>query len=279
MATKLDFALEDCLTRMALGELTAEECLSLYPDLSAELRPLLAAAHKLGALKDLVPRPQFRARNRALLVRHMQSHPRRNSAWGRSRVLAYAAGFAVLTLGFATAGTALAQDALPGDALYPWKLASERLWRSVQQDRVQADLTLAERRVNELHAIQGLPGLELIGIAEYARLLLELRADVGADPGQSDWVNEILLSHRQNLSAFFAASQAELPNPEELFGAIPPPENNKPDNGKDKNDSNLDLPLVVPLTPGKKDDEEGGNGKNSNESLLEKALDELLGLP
>ena len=276
MTAKLDLALENCLARVETGELGVEECLALYPELSAELGPMLAAAIKMSALKDLKVRPEFRARNRALLVGHLGARPRRKSGRGRSLALRYSAGFAALTLAFVTGGTALAQGALPGDTLYEWKLASERSWRSVQQNRVEADLALADRRVNELDAIQGFTNLELIGMGEYVDLLLELRADVDANPEYTQWVNEILVAHKAFLSDFFANSKAELPNPDDLFLAIPlPPENNDEES---QTDSTLDLPLVVP-PPVKKENEAGEGGSDTKEGVLEKVLDELLGLP
>lgn len=279
--TKINNVLEDCLARIERGELSAEQCLKLYPEHSAELGPLLAAANKVAPLKDLKVRAEFRVLNRSRLLQHMADHPRRNSGWGHSLALRYGLGVAALTLAFVGVGTALAQQSLPGDALYGWKLASERLWRSVQQDRVEADLTLADRRVHELDAVRGLTSLEEIGMGEYAGLLQELRLDVGADPAHTEWVNATLVAHKTFLSDFFANSQAELPNPDELFGAIPAPPETDPPNDKEKgseDDSSLDLPLVVP-PPIKKDDEQGGDGSNSNESFLENVLDELLGLP
>ena len=228
MVTRLNLALEDCLTRIELGELTQEECLAFYPDLHTELRPMLAAASRVGAVKSLNARPEFRARGRALLVAHVGAFPRRRVSRQSSMALRYATALAVFSLAFATAGTALAQGALPGDVLYPWKLASERLWRSVQQSRVEADLVLADRRVNELHAIEGITNLEVIGVGEYAGLLQELRQDVGADPSHTERVNETLLTHKEGLSELFANSQAELPDLEDLFSTITIPPAGQP---------------------------------------------------
>jgi hypothetical protein len=281
MMTNIDNVLEDCLARVERGELSAEECLKLYPDLSAKLSPLLNAASRIVDLKDLSMRPEFRALDRSRLLEHMAAHPRRKIGWGHSLTLRYALGVAAFSVAFVGAGTALAQQALPGDALYGWKRASERVWRSVQQDRVEADLTLADRRIHELDAVSGLTNLEEIGIGEYASLLQELRVDVGVDPDQTEWVNEILVAHKTFLTDFFANSGADLPDPDGLFKAIPVlPEGGNPNDIDDESetDSTLNVPPVVP-PPVKKGDEQGGDGGNSNEGLLEKVLDELLGLP
>jgi len=49
----------------------------------------------------------------------------------------------------------LAQVALPGDALYGWKPASEQIWRAVHFNPLQAELLLANRRVDELTRVAG----------------------------------------------------------------------------------------------------------------------------
>lgn len=246
MVSDMKDVLETCLARIELGELTPEECLALYPELSQGLRPLLAAAQKLEPLKQLAVRPEFRASGRARLLEHIRNHPRRRSSRFGPLALRYAASLATLVFALATAGTALAQQALPGDVLYSWKLASERVWRSIQSNRVDADLILADRRLNELHAIQGLPELEILGVSEYADLLRELRSDLETDQGRVSAVNQVLAAHKEALSDLFANSQADLPDPEELFSTIPMRGEEPP--GKD-NGSNGGTEIPLPVDP------------------------------
>src|SRR3990172_8781851 len=246
MVSDMKDVLETCLARIELGELTPEECLALYPELSQELRPLLAAAQKLDPLKQITVRSEFRAGSRARLLEHIRNHPRRRSARFRPLAFRYAASLATVVLALATAGTALAQQALPGDVLYSWKLASERVWRSIQSNRVDADLTLADRRLNELHAIQGLPELEILGVSEYAHLLRQLRSDLETDQERVSAVNQLLAAHKEALSDLFANSQADLPDPEELFSTIPMRGEEPP--GKD-NGSNGGTEIPLPVDP------------------------------
>ena len=49
--------------------------------------------------------------------------------------------------------TAFAQTAMPGHALYGWKLGSEIVWRTVSADQVSVDLSLAERRTDEITTV------------------------------------------------------------------------------------------------------------------------------
>ncbi|MEX1247181.1 MAG: hypothetical protein WEA61_01760 [Anaerolineales bacterium] len=289
MTGKLDFALEECLALLQEGKLSLEECLARYPEFSDDLRPLLASAGKLSGFQALQVRHEFRARARARLVEHMHANPRREAGWRNSLAFRYAASFAVLVLALGTAGTALAQRALPGDALYQWKLTTERFWRSVQRDLISADLFLAERRATELRAVQGMPELELIGVDAYSHLIDQIKLDLTTSPDQIEWVNQVFSAHRESLSDLFANSEAALPNPDELFSTISlptplddsggpvgtgePPQNTE-------GGINLEVPIVItPLPSAKRDSSSEDGGAAGVEGWLEEAIDDLLGLP
>ena len=47
----------------------------------------------------------------------------------------------------------LSQTAMPGHTLYDWKLGSEIIWRAVSADQVSVDLSLAERRTDEITTV------------------------------------------------------------------------------------------------------------------------------
>jgi hypothetical protein len=59
----------------------------------------------------------------------------------------------VLVFALLMTNTVFAQEALPGETLYNWKLASENLWRAVAVDPLGTDLKLSDRRVNEYVAV------------------------------------------------------------------------------------------------------------------------------
>ena len=263
----LERALEDCLTRMRLEGATPEECLAQYPQLRSELAPLLQATQDLGALDSLQPRAEFRAQTRAQLLAHMQANPRRRDSWRSSTAFRYAAGLAVLFVALAASGTALAQKALPGDTLYGWKLASERIWYSLQSSPVDADVYLSGRRISEIQVIRGRANLEEIGIGAYTALLQQLNLDLALDPGKATSVGKLLQEQREQLKEIIENSQADLPELDELFGIVtlPAPAETTPADETQKPD--VDLPLIVTAHPliKKEDEESGTSDEDSND--------------
>lgn len=149
-----DLILDNCLTQLASGASTLDECLARYPEHAAQLRPLLKVAQGFEGARDVRPSPAFKARARAKLTLHMQAHPRRSKpVFMPSLRVAFI--MAALVLVFLTAGTALAQSALPGDMLYDWKLTSEEIWRANASNSLEADLFLANRRMDEMLSVTG----------------------------------------------------------------------------------------------------------------------------
>jgi hypothetical protein len=276
--TKLDKALEICLTRMQHEGASLEDCLKAYPDLASELKPLLIAAQNMGTLKNLQPSAKFKAKLRGTLSVEMAAHPRKR-VMQPAIVMRYAASFAVLALAFLTTGTALAQRALPGDVLYPWKLESESVWRRFQTDSVNADLILGQRRIDELKAIQGMPELEEIAFRTYAILLARLGEGLAASPEKVAGASQALDSQKAELKEFFDTTESVIPNLDELFDVIPDVDGALPETPADEEAApDVSIPPVVPaIPPVKKEDEPEDVGEDEN-SFLEDISD-LFGLP
>lgn len=167
--------LEECLERLAGGE-TAETCLAKYPQHAAELRPLLTAAEKMGANVQVRPLPEFKMRTREQLIKHMQANPRQAAKPVMAPLFRLGFGMATLLLAFFITGTALAQSALPGEALYPWKLASEQTWLYVAPDPLGAKLAIAERRIDEALVSSGKPAAMEIALRGYDNILADLES-------------------------------------------------------------------------------------------------------
>lgn len=176
--TDFEQILEECLERLADGQ-TAETCLAQYPQHAPELRPLLAAAEKMGIGAQVHPRPEFKMQAREQLVKHMQARPRQAANPALKPFFRLAFGMATLLLAFFVTGTALAQSALPGEALYPWKLASEQAWLYVAPDPLGANLALAERRIDEALASSGSPAAMEVALRGYDDILANLEAYTG----------------------------------------------------------------------------------------------------
>jgi hypothetical protein len=103
----------------------------------------------------------------------MQQHPQRKRV---SPVLwRFAIGFATVMMLFLASGTAFAQQALPGDALYRWKLTSEHIWRFTADDQLGYDIALSNRRMNELLVVSGDEARRAWAIQNYEKLLIKFR--------------------------------------------------------------------------------------------------------
>lgn len=184
--SKLEQSLEESLARLTSGEASVEECLSRYPEHAAELRPLLMAVTLLERGQEVRPTATFKSRTRAELMAHMRTHPRQAQPGLRTVLFPRGFGFALgqafnAASGLAAIGvlvlgtiTVLAQTALPGDALYRWKVGSEQVWRAVHLDPLETDLLLTDRRASELTSVAGTPEAEEIARQEYQQSLANL---------------------------------------------------------------------------------------------------------
>ncbi len=174
---------EECWTRVAHGEATIEDCLERYPEYADELRRLFAAAIGLNQGRLVRPKAEYKARARAELLANIRSRSSERFAANyhepshlRVIPLGIRAGAALIVLVFllVVSGTMLAQAALPGDALYGWKIGSEDVFRSIYPDAVTADLALTNRRADELTRVVGTPAAERAVQREYQKLLTDL---------------------------------------------------------------------------------------------------------
>jgi hypothetical protein len=171
-----DTALDQCLAWLRAGK-DMEGCLERYPEYAEELRPLLMLAIDVGRVTiPAVPSMARAAGQRRMLAAHAkrversaQTHPVVRHvvrlAWalvpGRPGSLrpAWPAVVAVLiALLLATSGVTVASSigSLPGDSLYPVKLASQKLQLALTVNPV-AHRLLAERydaqRRQDVHAV------------------------------------------------------------------------------------------------------------------------------
>jgi hypothetical protein len=113
MKRRLEEALEECFAALATGQSTIEECLALYPELAAELEPLLRTARGLQEVYAVEPSPLYAqaARERFLAAmahrrqRRLVARPARPFwrwapvAVGSAALVAVAALASVLALG------------------------------------------------------------------------------------------------------------------------------------------------------------------------------------
>jgi hypothetical protein len=147
----LDSALNDCIDQLAAGR-SVNECLRLYPQHSAELRPmleagLLARRAQYNALE--VSTAQNRTRPRVVAAMMGQAAPvRRASYSGWLRVAALFLIVFVVVLGIAGGS----EGSLPGDPLYPVKRLTESAQLLFGDGAVLRE-QFARRRIDEINTL------------------------------------------------------------------------------------------------------------------------------
>jgi len=165
---------DESWSQIESGQFTVDDVLERHPEHRAQLGPLLQAASKLAGTKEMsTPSSAFRTRNRTQLNRYMQENPQMKRVspvfWRLTITLVS------MLLAFLVSGTVFAQNALPGDIFYDWKLGSENAWRMVSPDRLGTDLTLSNRRVNEVVALSGDEVRRTRALEDYQRLLIRFK--------------------------------------------------------------------------------------------------------
>ena len=159
MARSVEKLFSECIERVERGE-SIEECLRSYPEHAFELEPLLRTALGVkNTASRFEPRPYFKTLARARLdgaqryaryARKSETYP----IWQRAWVPALAAVTAVLFIGVGT--VAASSHALPQEALYPVKMATEKVrvtFTFSDVDKAKLHVELAEERSDEIAAM------------------------------------------------------------------------------------------------------------------------------
>jgi hypothetical protein len=190
MNRDIENIVDRCLDLLQEGR-SIEQCLHLYPEVADDLEPLLRVAGELQRLPEAEPRP---AALRTALLRAgaalpsqsdvldfnqdlgLRSSVRRSPVRIAFRWAAAAAAVLVLTLGLGTASA----NSVPGDFLYPIKLATERVTFALTTStdrRAELHLSFADSRLEELVRTAQADGqidpLLLKRLLEHATLALE----------------------------------------------------------------------------------------------------------
>lgn len=194
---ELELILDDCLQQIMSGAKTAEECLRRYPAQADALRPALEAALQIGGGRGLAPSASYRARGRRQLMDYVHTHPRRRPLFSPLAIRLVEGIMVALAILLLT-GTAYAQNTLPGEPLYNWKLTSEKAWRAVAPDPVAVDFSIANRRADELTIVvqqKGESDRRVQAFQDYYQSLQQLQSD--ANPSDNGQIMQLLESHRQ----------------------------------------------------------------------------------
>ncbi|HLO30562.1 MAG TPA: hypothetical protein VK249_15570 [Anaerolineales bacterium] len=207
MNNDLETILDTCLNQIEEDASNIEECLARYPEHSTELKPLLMAATTLVRGREVLPDPSYKARTRTQLNIYMQRHPQRKRV--SPVFLRFAIGLMTVLLLFLASGTTFAQSAVPGDKLYDWKLTSEYVWRMASSDQLGVDLTLSNRRANELVVVYGDQTRRARALQNYERLLIKFQSE--KDQKQQQRILPVLrIQHESLIRAGVSVPELEI---------------------------------------------------------------------
>ena len=196
MKNDLETILDTCLYQIEDDQSDIDECLARYPEHADQLKPLLMAATRLARAREVVPDPSYTMRARTQLNIYMQQHPQRKHL--SPVLLRFSIALATVLLLFVASGTAFAQTALPGDAFYNWKLTSEHVWRITSIDPLGVDITLSNRRMNELMVVSGNEVQRARAVENYEKLLIKFNAE--QDEGKRARILPILQAQHEVLT-------------------------------------------------------------------------------
>lgn len=160
--------LADNLEAIEQGEMSLAECLARYPEHGDEMVELLGLALAIRDLPPISPRPGFRYTARSRLLRTVAARQQLKERGRLKRVFQFSfpnlllrpalslAILIVLLVATLSAGTVYAAGgALPGDGLYPVKIAVEdaRLRLSGEEGDAALYLQFADERLKEIASL------------------------------------------------------------------------------------------------------------------------------
>ena len=169
---KFEDILVQCIEDIKAGRSSIQDCLDRYPSMREQLEPLLKIALEIREPPDVKLSPSFKVKARVWLMEQIHGG-QAVTKWPWSRYdsqvkpIPYIRRFSmsmtsvviaiVLALSALGVGTAYAsQSSLPGDTLYPVKLATEQAGMMLVRDdaaRAERALSFAYKRVREMVAL------------------------------------------------------------------------------------------------------------------------------
>jgi len=147
--------LDECLERIVLDGETLEQCLRLYPEQAAELKPLLETVLSVKEASAIQPRPEFKARARYRFRSALgeKAAPKHRSFFGWLPRWATALAIVLVVLMAGGGTVAAASNSMPDSILYPVKLATENVQLALttsELGKARLCANFADRRVAEI---------------------------------------------------------------------------------------------------------------------------------
>ena len=192
----------DCVDILQSGG-SVEECLSLYSEHASELKPMLTTVQSTRAAYDEInPLPASKARIQIAVMQAFSQQNEKAQANSyfhnifRKPAAVFAVAALLILLISGTGLTALSQSAMPNDALYGWKKASENVelfFNFTQDGKTQQAHKMAERRAQEMAVLAESGGTS----AQIYNVYLDFKKSycttaayaLGSKPAQIDYAN------------------------------------------------------------------------------------------
>jgi LysM repeat protein len=140
-------AFEDCVERLAAGQ-SMDECLRSYPQFATVLRPMLEAGslvRRIGFSSSEVSQARDRVRFR--VAQRVRTRPRPQPVL---RIMPLVASLIVICFFLAGAMTMLAENSVPGDTFYAFKLLTENVRLGLVNDSDSLEQQFRQRRIDEI---------------------------------------------------------------------------------------------------------------------------------
>jgi DNA-directed RNA polymerase specialized sigma24 family protein len=164
------------------------------------LETMAAFIEELDLGREVTPSDTFEANTRGWLTQYLKHHPIRQKD-KPAKALPWRTSWAVTAAitAMLVTGTVHAQAALPGEVFYGWKRTSEQAWRIVSLDPVGTELTIADRRLHELIAVQNDPVQSVNAMHDYMEELNSLKNK--RDPETRARIVPVLNTQKQILTS------------------------------------------------------------------------------
>ena len=170
MERDIELLLDNCINEMRNGK-SIDECIAEHPQYASQLRPLLRLVQKIETLPQPEPAPEAISGTLINIGYHIAQHsmtPEKPTAVEKLRkkssifniirrpkiAWAFSAAFLFLVVLFSAA--TISANSVPGDILYPLKLATEKvkfLLTFNSEKKAELRLTFSDKRLQEMIAI------------------------------------------------------------------------------------------------------------------------------
>ena len=170
MEQDIELLLDNCISEIRNGK-SIDECIAEYPQYASQLRPLLHLVQKIETLPKPEPAPETISGTLINLGHHIAQHSmtsekptaieklrKKSSIFNIIRrpkiAWAFSAVFLFLVVLFSAA--TISANSVPGDILYPLKLATEKvkfLLTFNSEKKAELRLTFSDKRLQEMIAV------------------------------------------------------------------------------------------------------------------------------